>query len=63
MSDEKAPLAEVEAELEKRLPSHTYNAVMHLANRKDPEAREAHIRDALDYRERCEALDTKKTKE
>lgn len=58
-----APLAEVEAALEEKMPGHTFRAVMRLADSKDPEAREAHIREALAYRERCEALDAGKTKE
>jgi hypothetical protein len=57
------PLPEVEAALEKKMPGHTFRAVMNLANAKEPEAREAHIREALDYRERCEALDASTTKE
>lgn len=56
-------LAEVEAALEEKMPGHTFRAVMRLADAMEPEAREAKIRDALEYRERCEALDAEKTKE
>jgi hypothetical protein len=48
-------LAEVEATLEEKLPGHTFRAVMRLAGTKEPAEREAHLRSALENRERDEA--------